>query len=189
MLYNTFHNRWLRLIAAVAGEFIAALGINLFIVPLGLYSGGTLGVCQLIRTLMQTYLHLDFGGYDIAGILYFLSNIPILIFAYKVLGRGLAMRTIVCTVSYSVFYSLIPIPVQPIVDDYLTACLLGDGLWLRYCVDLRVQQRWTGRGGALPEQAGQHLYCWTLLIDLQRLFVCGLSDPLPSGDGHLLCHL
>ena len=30
MLYNTFHNRWLRLIAAVAGEFIAALGINLF---------------------------------------------------------------------------------------------------------------------------------------------------------------
>lgn len=25
MLYNTFHNRWLRLIAAVAGEFIAAL--------------------------------------------------------------------------------------------------------------------------------------------------------------------
>ena len=39
MLYNTFHNRWLRLIAAVAGEFIAALGINLFIVPLGLYSG------------------------------------------------------------------------------------------------------------------------------------------------------
>ena len=125
MLYNTFHNRWLRLIAAVAGELIAALGINLFIVPLGLYSGGTLGVCQLIRTLMQTYLHLDFGGYDIAGILYFLSNIPILIFAYKVLGRGLAMRTIVCTVSYSVFYSLIPIPVQPIVDDYLTACLLG----------------------------------------------------------------
>ena len=88
MLYNTFHNRWLRLIAAVAGEFIAALGINLFIVPLGLYSGGTLGVCQLIRTLMQTYLHLDFGGYDIAGILYFLSNIPILIFAYKVLGTG-----------------------------------------------------------------------------------------------------
>ena len=35
------------------------------------------------------------------------------------------MRTIICTVSYSVFYSIIPIPTQPIVDDYLTACLLG----------------------------------------------------------------
>ena len=125
MLYNTLHNRWLRLIAAVGGELIAALGINLFIVPLNLYSGGTLGVCQLIRTLLQTYLHLDVGSYDIAGILYFLSNIPILMFAYKVLGRGLAMRTIVCTVSYSIFYSLIPVPTEPIVADYLTACLLG----------------------------------------------------------------
>ena len=44
MLYNTLHNRWLRLVIAVIGELIAALGINLFIVPLGLYSGGTLGV-------------------------------------------------------------------------------------------------------------------------------------------------
>ena len=62
MLYNTLHNRWLRLVIAVIGELIAALGINLFIVPLGLYSGGTLGVCHLIRTLLQTYLHLDFGN-------------------------------------------------------------------------------------------------------------------------------
>ena len=26
MLYNTLHNRWLRLVAAVVGELIAALG-------------------------------------------------------------------------------------------------------------------------------------------------------------------
>ena len=125
MLYNTLHNRWLRLVIAVIGELIAALGINLFIVPLGLYSGGTLGVCQLIRTLLQTYLHLDFGNYDIAGILYFLSNVPILMVGYRILGRGLAVRTIVCSVAYSLFSSLIPVPTTLIVDDYLTACLLG----------------------------------------------------------------
>ena len=125
MLYNTLHNRVLRLVLAVLGELITAAGINLFIVPLGLYSGGTLGVCQLIRTLLQIYLGLDFGAYDIAGILYLLTNIPILIFAYQVLGRGLAMRTIVCTAAYSVFASLIPVPSAPIVDDYLTACILG----------------------------------------------------------------
>ena len=81
--------------------------------------------CQLIRTLLQTYLGLSFGTYDIAGILYFLLNIPLLIVGYRDLGRGLAVRTIICTVSYSLFYSIIPIPAQPIVDDYLTACLLG----------------------------------------------------------------
>ena len=82
-------------------------------------------MCQLIRTMLQTYLHLDFGTFDIAGVLYLITNIPILIFAWRVLGRGLAMRTIVCTAAYSVFASLIPVPAQPIVSDYLTACILG----------------------------------------------------------------
>nr|WP_325304382.1 YitT family protein [uncultured Dysosmobacter sp.] len=117
MLYNTLHSRWLRMVVALCGELISALGINLFIVPLG--------VCQLIRTLMQTYLHLDFGTFDIAGVLYFLTNIPILYFAYRVLGRGMALRTIVCTTCYSLLYSVIPIPTAPIVGDYLTSCLLG----------------------------------------------------------------
>ena len=125
MLYNTLHNRWLRIVAAVAGELIAAAALNLFIVPLHLYTGGAMGVCQLIRTLLQTHMGLDFGPYDIAGILYFLVNIPILLIGYKDLGRGLVVKTIICTVSYSLFYSIIPIPSAPIVDDYLTACLLG----------------------------------------------------------------
>lgn len=125
MLYNALHNRWFRLLAALFGEFLAALGVSLFIVPLGLYSGGTLGVCQLIRTLLQTYLHMDFGAVDVAGVLYFLTNIPILIFAWRVLGRGLAVRTVICTVAYSLFYSAIPVPSAPVVDEYLTACLLG----------------------------------------------------------------
>ena len=125
MLYNTLHNRWLRIVAAVAGELIAAAALNLFIVPLNLYTGGIMGVCQLIRTLLQTHLGVTFGAYDIAGILYFLANVPILLFACKALGLGLVAKTIICTVSYSLFYSIIPIPSAPIVDDYLTACLLG----------------------------------------------------------------
>ena len=125
MLYNTLHNRWLRIVAAVVGELIAAAALNLFIVPLNLYTGGIMGVCQLIRTLLQTHLGVAPGAYDIAGILYFLANIPILLFAYKALGLGLVAKTIICTVSYSLFYSIIPIPSAPIVDDYLTACLLG----------------------------------------------------------------
>lgn len=125
MIYNTLHNRWLRLLAAVAGELICAVGIRLFIVPLELYSGGLMGVCQLFRTLMQTYLGISFGSGDVAGILYFLLNVPILLFAYKTLGRALVFKTLVCTVAYSFFYSVVPTPAAPIIDDYLTACLLG----------------------------------------------------------------
>ncbi len=125
MLYNSLHNRALRLVVAVIGELIAAAALNLFIVPLHLYTGGLMGVCQLLRTLASDYLGMSFGAYDVAGILYFLLNIPILLLAYKTLGKALVFKTLVCTTSYSLFYSLIPIPATPIVADRLTACLLG----------------------------------------------------------------
>ena len=125
MLYNSLHNRGLRLVVAVLGELIAAAALNLFIVPLNLYTGGLMGVCQLLRTLAADYLGMNFGAYDVAGILYFLLNIPILLLAYKNLGRAFVAKTLICTVAFSLFYSLIPSPSVPIVDDYLTACLLG----------------------------------------------------------------
>ena len=125
MLYNSLHNRALRLVVAVIGELIAAAALNLFIVPLHLYTGGLMGVCQLLRTLASDYLGMSFGAYDVAGILYFLLNIPILLLAYKNLGRAFVAKTLICTVAFSLFYSLIPSPSVPIVDDYLTACLLG----------------------------------------------------------------
>ena len=125
MIYNSLHNRWLRLVACVFGELITAVGQNLFTVPLNLYAGGLMGVCQLARTLMQDHLGLSFGANDIAGILYFLINIPILLFAYKTLGKELVAKTLICTLSYSAFYSGIPVPAAPIVNDYLTGCMLG----------------------------------------------------------------
>lgn len=122
MMYNSLHNRWLRLLAAMLGEGVVALALRLFIVPLGLYSGGLMGLCQLIRTLLHNSLGLEA---DIAGVLYFLSNIPILLLGWKTLGPRMTFKTIACTVSFSFFYSIIPTPPVPIVDDYLTSCLLG----------------------------------------------------------------
>ena len=122
MMYNSLHNRWLRLVAAMLGEGVVALALRLFIVPLGLYSGGLMGFCQLIRTLLHNTLGLEA---DIAGVLYFISNIPILLLGWKTLGPRMTFKTIACTVSFSLFYSIIPSPSLPIVDDYLTSCLLG----------------------------------------------------------------
>ena len=113
------------MLACILGELIAAFSLNYFIVPLGLYSGGSMGVCQLIRTLLQTWAGLSFGDYDIAGILYFLSNIPILLYARGILGRKFVLKTVVCTMAFSLFYSVIPAPGAMVVNDTLTACLLG----------------------------------------------------------------
>lgn len=125
MLNTAMHRPRLRMLACILGELIAAFSLNYFIVPLGLYSGGSMGVCQLIRTLLQTWGGLSFGDYDIAGILYFLSNIPILLYARGILGRKFVLKTVVCTMAFSLFYSVIPAPSTMVVNDPLTACLLG----------------------------------------------------------------
>lgn len=125
MLHNALHNRWLRLVSIFVGETLVVIALRLFTVPHGLYSGGLTGFCQLLRTFMEMFLHLDFGAYDVAGILYFILNIPILLMAYKDLGRGFVIRTLACTVYYSLAYSLIPAPAAPIVSDILTSSLLG----------------------------------------------------------------
>ena len=77
-----------KLIIAIAGTLLYAIGMNVFIVPLGLYSGGFMGLGQLIRTLLVNYCHINPGNIDIAGIVYYIINIPLFILAYKKIGRA-----------------------------------------------------------------------------------------------------
>lgn len=124
MFSKALHNRWLRLCVGVLGELIVAASINLFIVPHNLYTGGLLGFCQLIRTVAAQNLELT-PGFDFSGILYLLLNIPLLVLAWRNLGRAFVLRTITCTVCCSLFLTLIPVPAEPIIEDLLTSCLLG----------------------------------------------------------------
>lgn len=50
-----------RTLICVAAAFVYAMGVNLFIVPAGLYSGGVMGFSQVIRTVLSRYLGMDFG--------------------------------------------------------------------------------------------------------------------------------
>lgn len=124
MIYNTLHNRYLRVFMGVLGELLAAWAFKTFIAPLSLYTGGLMGVCQLIRTF-AAQAGFTFGGTDIAAILYWMMNLPIFYFAFKTLGRGFLIKTIITTSAYTVFYSLIPARTALIVPDMLTNCLLG----------------------------------------------------------------
>lgn len=125
MLYNSLHNKWLRLCTAVFGTLVMCFAQAFFIVPLRLYTGGLMGYCQFFRTLLQDFAGFSFGSTDIAGILYFLFNIPILLLSFRYLGRPLTVKTVICVASYTLFYSAIPAPESALVDDYLTGCLLG----------------------------------------------------------------
>ena len=114
------------LLGGVGGVMLYAIGMNLFIVPVGLYSGGLMGVCQLIRTVLARYLHLTFGGVDIAGVVYYLLNVPLFVLAVKKIGKIFFLKTVVCVTAMTTFLSIIPIPAEPIMgEDILASCLIG----------------------------------------------------------------
>lgn len=112
-----------RTLGSVFGAFLYALGINFFVVPASLYTGGVMGICQVIRTVLMENFGMNFGTVDIAGIIYYLINIPIFILAYTRMGKKFFTKTLVTVTAISVFSALIP-TVQ-VVDDVMAACVVG----------------------------------------------------------------
>lgn len=112
-----------------AGILVGAFGcgffLNLFVVPAGFYTGGILGACQLIRTVLVTNMGLNLN-IDIAGVLYYMCNIPLIIAAFFLVGRVYFLKTLIAISAESLFYAIIPIPEVPLlVDDPLAACIIG----------------------------------------------------------------
>lgn len=114
-----------RISMAVLGALIYALGINLFVAPLGLFTGGLMGLCQLLRSLILMILGIPSLPFELAGILLYAFNVPLLILAYRSMGKVFFRNTLICSTAYSLFASLVPVPPVPIVEDMLTGCLLG----------------------------------------------------------------
>ena len=109
----------------IVGSFLFSIAINLFIVPSNLYNGGFLGMSQVIRHVLVYYFHIDFGNFDISGILYFLINIPILYMSYSKIGRSFFVKTILSVFVNTFFLSIIRSPEIPLVNDILSACIIG----------------------------------------------------------------
>ena len=68
------------------GSFICCLAINIFIVPNHLYTGGILGLAQIIRSIIIDLFHIK-SSYDFSGIIYYLINIPLFVLAYKNISK------------------------------------------------------------------------------------------------------
>ena len=45
-----------RLVGCVVGALLYSIGINMFVVPAGIYTGGLMGICQVVRTLSLIHI-------------------------------------------------------------------------------------------------------------------------------------
>lgn len=112
-----------RTLGSILGAFLYAAGINLFVVPVSLYTGGVMGLCQVIRTLLVDYMHLPFQNFDIAGIIYYIINVPIFILAIARMGKRFFSKTVVTVTAITIFLAVVPI--VPVVEDVMAACVVG----------------------------------------------------------------
>jgi len=123
-IFKLFNWGWFKFYRCILGIFIMSLAVNLFIVPNNLYTGGTLGLSQLIRTAIVSIFNLKLN-FDISSIIYYIINLPLFIIAYKKISKTFFIRTLFAVTINSLFLMIIPIPSKPLIQDLLGNVLIG----------------------------------------------------------------
>ena len=123
-IFKLFNWGWFKFSKCIIGIFIMSLAVNLFIVPNNLYTGGILGLSQLIRTMLVSVFKINFN-FDISSIIYYLINVPLFLVAYKRISKTFFVRTLFAVTINSLFLMIIPIPSEPLIKDLLVNVLIG----------------------------------------------------------------
>ena len=121
-IISTFNWSLDDLLKCIIGSFMFCLAVNMFVVPNHLYTGGVLGLAQLLRSIIIDVFNLKIS-FDFSGTIYFLINIPLFIIAYRNLGRSFFFRTVFAVVLQTIMLSFLPS--IKIVNDVLTNVIVG----------------------------------------------------------------
>ncbi|HHY72515.1 MAG TPA: YitT family protein [Bacillus bacterium] len=108
-----------KLIVVLAGAFLYAVGLNLFLIPAKVYASGFTGIAQLLSSVLTEYTSLTIS----TGILLFLLNIPVTILGWMKVGRAFTIFSFI-SVSATTFFLEI-IPVYPLSEDILLNAVFG----------------------------------------------------------------
>lgn len=106
----------------IVGSVLFAYAINVFIVPNNLYTGGVLGIAQLIRSIIIDVFKFNIT-YDFSGILYYIINVPLFFIAYKYISKQFFIRTVFAVTLQSFLLSVIP--TEPLLDDMIVNIMVG----------------------------------------------------------------
>lgn len=118
---NTFKHNWQIMrdyLLIIAGAFLQAISLRLFLVPAHLASGGVSGISQLIN---------HYTTWPI-GLMVFIGNIPLFVIGLRFLGgRRFAARTAVAVITYSFFvdWLVLFLPAHGLTDDIFLNALYG----------------------------------------------------------------
>lgn len=97
-----------------AGAVIAAVGLEIFLIPNNIIDGGIVGISIIASFLSDVPL----------GIFTFALNVPFLIIGYKQIGKTFLLSSLFAIVIFSVFVSILQ-PIPGLTNDVLLATVFG----------------------------------------------------------------
>jgi uncharacterized membrane-anchored protein YitT (DUF2179 family) len=105
---------FIEVIETIIGAFIMAMAVSLFLLPNELSSGGFSGIATIIYYILKIPM----------GVTIVALNIPLFIFATFKIGRLFLAKSIIGTISLSLFIDLLD-KVKAFTNDKFLACVYG----------------------------------------------------------------
>lgn len=103
-----------RVFFMILGSILAAMGLEIFLIPNNIIDGGITGISIMASHLTSIQL----------GVFIFVLNLPFVIVGYKQIGKTFAISTIFSVICFSIFVTLLH-PVPGVTEDTLLATIFG----------------------------------------------------------------
>ena len=106
--------RMIEIGGTILGSFIIAVGVSLFLLPNQLSSGGISGIATITYYLFRIPM----------GTMILVINVPLFIISLYKVGKSFFLKSLVGTISLSIFIDLLD-KVKPLTQDRFLACVYG----------------------------------------------------------------
>jgi len=112
---SNFKRRTISVFYLVAGVFSAALGLEAFMLPNGLFDGGVTGISLLAARLLP--------GDPPLSLLLVILNLPFVWLGYRQMGKGFALRALAAILALAVVLETVHFPV--VTQDKMLIAVFG----------------------------------------------------------------
>lgn len=108
-----------KLIVVIVAGLLNAIGMNLFLTPAKVYASGFAGLSQLLSQILGDFLSIHIS----TGVLFSLFNIPVVILAWKKVGKAFTFFSFLCVIFMTLFLEIIP--VRAVSNDIILNAIFG----------------------------------------------------------------
>ena len=151
------------LAAVVAGNFLYALTVKLFLLPAGLVTGGTTGMALTVNYLT---------GIPISGFV-LVFNVIMLLLGYRVLGKAFASTTLASTFLYPAALEIFDRTLEGVVltEDVLL-CTIFSGLGIGIALGIVIRSGASTGGMDIPPLVLKRFFRIPVSVSMYAFDVC-----------------